>query len=188
MNWLCDSAELIAGAWLSSAYAGQGIRGDQVPSTGTDGAPPLYLALSLPEDAAKEVRGLVTRWPAGLLDIGEDGGFTYAGASDYFDWRLYVDGVASTTDIGYGVGISRVTLNVGAGGGASFAGAVALDAAQPGGGFSAGAGSSFFGAVQLANDAPGGGFVGLEIAPPLLPARNGSPPARSTSRRRPNLQ
>ncbi len=188
MTWLCDSTELIAGAWLSSAYAGHGIRGDQVPSTGTDGAPPLYLALSLPADAAKEVRGLVTRWPAGLLEISEDGAFTYTGPSDYFEWRLYVDGAASTTDIGYGAGISRVTLNVGAGGGASFSGALTLEAAQPGGGFDAGAGSSFFGAVQLANDAPGGGFVGLEIAPPLLPARNGSPPALSTRRRRQNLQ
>lgn len=160
MTWLCDSAELIAGAWLSSAYAGHGVSGDQVPSTGTDGAPPLYLALSLPADAAKEVRGLVTRWPAGQLDIGEDGGFTYTGASDYCEWRLYVDGVASATDIGYGEGISRVTLNIGAGGAASFTGAVQLDAAQPGGSFGGGAPSSFVGAVMLAGAQASGSFAG----------------------------
>lgn len=171
MTWLCDSAELIAGAWLSSAYAGHGILGDQVPSTGTDGAPPLYQALSLPADAAKEVRGLVTRWPTnGLLDIGEDGAFTYTGGSDYFDWRLYVDGPASNTDIGYGAGISRVTLDVGAGGTASFTGAVTLDAAQPGGGFNAGVASSFAGSVQLADAAPGGGFFSGQ-APSVPSAR-----------------
>ncbi len=169
MTWLCDSTELIAGAWLSSAYAGHGIRGDQVPSTGTDGAPPLYLALSLPADDAKEVRGLVTRWPAGQLDVGEDGGFTYTGASDYFDWRLYVDGVASATNIGYGAGISRVTLSIGAGGGASFTGAVQLDSALPGGGFSAGSASSFLGAVSLGPALPSGGFFGDASAPAYAP-------------------
>lgn len=171
MTWLCESAELISGAWLSSAYPGHGILGDHVPSTGTDGAPPLYQALSLPADAAKEVRGLVTRWPAnGTLDIGEDGGFTYTGAGDYFDWRLYVDGAASTTDIGFGAGISRVTLIVGAGGAAMFSGAVTLDAAQPGGSFSAGGASSFAGAAQMADAAPGGAFFSGE-APSVSSAR-----------------
>lgn len=123
--WLCDSSELISGAWLTSGYEGHGVLGGNIPSTGLDGPSALYGAVTLPGDAAKEIRGLITRWPvSGTLTIAEDGAFTYTGTSDYFDFALYVDGVASTPDIGYGAGVCRIFLAVGSGG--SFSGSLSL--------------------------------------------------------------
>lgn len=117
MTWLCDTTELVPGGWLSSLYAGHGVRGADVPSTGTDGPSALYPCLTLPADNDVEVRGFITRWPTlGTLDIAEDGSFIYVGATDYFEFRLFADGVASTADIGFGPGIVRVTLGVGVGG------------------------------------------------------------------------
>lgn len=114
MTWLCDTAELVPGGWLSSLYAGHGVRGADVPSTGTDGPSALYPCLSLPADNDVEVRGYITRWPTlGTLDIAEDGSFIYVGATDYFEFRLHAAGPASTTDIGFGPGIVRVSLGVG---------------------------------------------------------------------------
>ena len=118
MTWLCDSTELVSGAWLASAYPGHGVLGMDVPSDGTDGPSALYGVLSLPADNNVEVRGYITRWPTnGTLTIDEDGSFTYTGTTDYFEFQLFADGVASTVDIGYGAGISRITLQVGAGSG-----------------------------------------------------------------------
>lgn len=126
-SWLCDSSELISSSWLTSLYEGHGVLGADIPSTGLDGPSALYDAVTLPGDAAKEIRGLITRWPvSGTLTIAEDGAFTYTGTSDYFDFALYVDGVASTTDIGYGAGVCRIFLAVGSGG--SFSGSLSLAA------------------------------------------------------------
>ena len=114
MTWLCDSTELVSGAWLASAYPGHGVLGVNVPNDGTDGPSALYGVLSLPADNNVEVRGYITRWPTnGTLTIDEDGSFTYTGTTDYFEFQLFADGVASTVDIGYGAGISRITLQVG---------------------------------------------------------------------------
>lgn len=162
--WLCDSAELISGAWLSSAYAGHGILGVNVPSTGIDGPPYLYPALNLPADNGVEVRGLITRWPTnGVLTPGEDGVFTYDGASDYFEFLIYADAIPSAVDIGFGPGISRITLNVGGDGGGSFSGAVALDGATVSGSFSGGSVSNFTGSVQLGNVGATGSFTGAVV-------------------------
>jgi len=91
-----------------------GVLGSLVPSTGLSGAGYLYAGLSLPADDSKEVRGPITRWPTnGTLTVYEDSSFTYAGTTDYALYALYVDGVASTTDIGYGAGIGRLDLVVG---------------------------------------------------------------------------
>lgn len=124
MTWLCDTTELVPTGWLSSLYPGHGVRGADVPSTGTDGPSALYPCLSLPADADVEVRGFITRRPTmGTLDVAEDGSFVYVGASDYFEFRLHAGGPASTTDIGFGPGIVRVSLAVGTGGSAFGAGA-----------------------------------------------------------------
>ena len=56
--------------------AGLGVRGDAVPSDGEAGAGYLYAGLSLPADAAKEVRGPITRWPSGTLLVYEDSSLT----------------------------------------------------------------------------------------------------------------
>jgi hypothetical protein len=78
-----------------------------------DGPSYLYGALSLPADAAKEIRGPITRWPAGSLTVYEDGSFVYVGPTDYALYQLYVDGIASAVDIGYGPGIGYVGFTVG---------------------------------------------------------------------------
>ena len=118
MTWLCDSTGLISGRWLASAYTGHGVLGVNVPSEGTDGPSALYGVLSLPADNNVEVRGFITRWPTnGTLTIDEDGQFKYTGTTDYFEFQLFADGVASTVDIGYGAGISRIILQVGSGSG-----------------------------------------------------------------------
>jgi hypothetical protein len=72
--------------------------------------------VSLPADNGKEIRGYVTRWPAAPLDIDDDGTFTYSGAPDYFEFALYADGAANTSDIGFGAGISRIWLGTEPGG------------------------------------------------------------------------
>ena len=89
-----DSASLIAGA-LVVGDTGHGVLGALIPATGDDGPSFLYNDLSLPADANKEIRGLITRWaPAGTLVVYEDGSFTYEGPSTDFDYQLYVDGIA----------------------------------------------------------------------------------------------
>lgn len=114
MSAISDTTSLVPGGARSSLYAGHGVRGDAIPSTGTDGPSYLSPCVTLPADAAVEVRGYITRWPTlGTLTPAEDGSFVYIGASDYFDFRLYADGVASTADIGFGAGIVRVYLTVG---------------------------------------------------------------------------
>lgn len=117
MTWLCDSAELVSGGWLTSAYAGHGIRGDQVPSSGISGAPPLYNDLTLPADAAAEVRALVLTNPAaGTLEVDEDSSFYFYGAPDgTYTWTYayYKDGafVANNT-VTIVVGAGTVTLTI----------------------------------------------------------------------------
>lgn len=89
-----DTASLIVGA-VVCGDRGHGVLGSQIPATGENGASFLYNDLSLPADADKEIRGLITRWPAaGVLYVYEDGSFTYTGPSTDFEYQLYVDGVA----------------------------------------------------------------------------------------------
>lgn len=115
MTWLCDSTELVTGGWLTSAYAGHGIRGDQVPSSGVSGPPPLYNDLTLPADNAAEVRALVLTNPSsGTLEVDEDSSFYFYGAPDgTYTWTYayYKDGafVANNT-VTIVVGSASVTL------------------------------------------------------------------------------
>lgn len=74
---------------------GLGVLAEAVPSTGEHGAGYLYNDLSFPADNGKEVRGEITRWPAGTLFAYEDSSFTYSGITDYFEYQLYVDGVST---------------------------------------------------------------------------------------------
>lgn len=74
---------------------GLGVLAENVPSTGEHGAGYLYNDLSFPADNGKEVRGEITRWPAGTLFAFEDSSFTYTGSTDFFEYQLYVDGVAT---------------------------------------------------------------------------------------------
>lgn len=147
-----------------------GTPGSQVPSEGANGPGYLYAGLSLPADAAVEVRGPITRWPAGTLTVYEDSSFSYVGASDYALYRLYQDGVASTVDIGYGPGIGRIELSVGAAG-ATLSGNATLGAIVASGGFSSGAvsvlgGNAVLGAIVASGLMAGTGTAQVS-APPL---------------------
>lgn len=103
MSCRVDTAPLLAGACVVSLYAGHGVRGDQVPSTGTHGPSPIYNDLALPGDAAKEYRWAIVTPPAsGSLVIYEDGSYAYTppgGTVDLtasYTYRLWQDG----TDLG----------------------------------------------------------------------------------------
>jgi hypothetical protein len=97
MSWSCDSTELFAGAWLTSAYPGLGVPGSLVPSSGDSGPAYLYNDLALPADANAEVTGRILSWPsAGTLTVNEDSSFIFSGASDgsySFTYQARFDGV-----------------------------------------------------------------------------------------------
>ena len=133
-----------------------GVLGSLVPSSGLSGAGYLYAGLSLPADASKEVRGPITRWPTnGTLTAYEDSSFTYTGTTDYALYALYVDGVTSSTDIGFGPGIGKLDLQIGVGGGA-LSGGVTLDGATASGALAGNNPSALGGNVDLASVSPGG--------------------------------
>lgn len=91
-----------------------GVLAEDVPSTGLSGAGYLYAGLSFPADTGKRVRGVITRWPTlGTFTPNVDSSFDYLGATDYALFCVYTDGVASSTDVGYGAGIGRIELLVG---------------------------------------------------------------------------
>ena len=166
MSWLCDTAELVPAGWLSSRYVGHGALAENIPATGIDGPSALFGAITLPADNGKEIRGYITRWPAAPLLIDEDGAFTYGGSPDYFDFALYVDGVASAVDIGFGPGISRIWLGMEAGG--AFFGSLALDPAIASGMFTGpAAGGSFLGAILLGDAIASGSFSGSSPSGPI---------------------
>lgn len=96
MSWRSDTAQLIAGKWVSSVYPGHGILGSVVRATlgaGENGAAPLYDDWDSAADDNKEFRLLIERWPVnGTLTIGEDSVLSYSGTADYATGRLFVDG------------------------------------------------------------------------------------------------
>lgn len=135
---------------------GLGVLGSLVPSGGLDGAGYLYAGLSLPADDDKEVRGPITRWPSGTLTVYEDSSFSYTGSTDYALYALYVDGAASTDDIGYGAGIGRLELGVGVT--ADLSGGVTLGDVSPSGTFADAGPSGLSGAVSLSSITVAGTF------------------------------
>jgi hypothetical protein len=175
MSWLCDTTELVPAGWLSSRYAGHGVLAEDIPSTGLDGPSPLYGAVTLPADNGKEIRGYLTRWPAAPLDIEEDGTFSYSGAPDYFEFALYADGAANTSDIGFGPGISRIWLGTEPGG--AFSGSITLDGVTLSASFTgATAAGQFDGAVSLDGVAVAGSFTGAAASSPIArPISDGAP-------------
>lgn len=132
MSFFCDDVDTALGGYHTSAYTGLGLPGADVPAGGTDGASVLYPCLTLPADAAVEVFAQLTRLPTlGTLTFEEDGSLIYAGSTDYLEFRLWVDGIASTTNIGYGAGVVRVSLAVG--GASAFTGGAVLGRVVAGG-------------------------------------------------------
>lgn len=106
MSWLSPASEVVTG-WLSSGYAGHGILGADIPSTGDNGGSPVLNDSISP---TAEYRWTVETPPAsGTLSVFEDCSFEYdnATAGTYnFVYRLYEDGVSQ--------GTATVTLQIGA--------------------------------------------------------------------------
>jgi hypothetical protein len=140
--------------------AGLGLAGSLIPSEGLDGPGYLYAGLSLPDDAAREIRGPITRWPAGTLTVFEDSSFHYTGPTDYALFRVYVDGVALTDDIGNGPGIGLIFLGVGAEQ-PTLSGTAALDDIQPGGALETIAASQLAGGAALDDLTAAGSLASL---------------------------
>lgn len=94
MSIRVDSASLITGS-VVVGVSGLGIKAENIPSSGDNGASFLYNDLSFPSDNGKEIRGRITNWPSsGTFTVNEDGSFYYLGSSNSFSYQLYVDGVA----------------------------------------------------------------------------------------------
>lgn len=85
-----DTASLISGS-LVIGDDGHGVLGADVP------APSFFRSrVTLPADAGKEFRALITRWPpVGVFTPYEDGTYVYVGIDTDFDYQLYIDGLAS---------------------------------------------------------------------------------------------
>lgn len=163
MSYFCDDVDAALGGYHTTAYTGLGLRGDAVPSTGADGPSVLYPCLSLPADSAVEVFAQTTRLPTlGTLAFEEDGSFIYTGSSDYLRFRLWVDGVASNTNIGYGPGIVDVALNVGLP--SAFTAGATLGGVQAAGSLGTNR-SAVIGGATLAAIRAGGALRSLSNAP-----------------------
>lgn len=151
---------LLAGAYAFGA-PGLGVLAELVASGGLDGAGYPYAGLSFPADNGKEISAVITRWPTlGTLTVYPDFSFSYTGATDYALYELRVDGVTSTTDIGYGPGIGRFELIVGGGDGGTLSGSVPLDPVLMGGGLDGAVVSDLGGGVVLDAAQADGELVG----------------------------
>lgn len=83
MTCRVDTAPLISGRCIVSAYSGHGVLGSDVPSAGTHGPSLLYQHISLPADASNEFRWVPSVTPSsGTLDLGENSSFTLTGAAN----------------------------------------------------------------------------------------------------------
>jgi hypothetical protein len=123
MSIRVDTASLISGS-IVCGNRGLGVLASTVPSTGDDGPGYIYNDLSLPGDAAKEVRGLILTVPTdGLFYAYEDSSFAFTGAatgSYTFTYRLFSDGADEGTatgylTVGYVVGLTGLSATIAAG-------------------------------------------------------------------------
>ncbi|MEY2689767.1 MAG: hypothetical protein RL375_3966 [Pseudomonadota bacterium] len=161
--------ELLAGAYGYGA-PGLGVLAELIAADGLAGPGYAYGAVSLPADNGREISAVITRWPTlGTLTVYPDFSFDYVGATDYALYQLRVDGVDSTTDIGYGPGVGRFELVVGAGDGGTLSGNVAADAALAAGALASDGPSSLGGNVTADPATAGGSMVGdiTGVLPPM---------------------
>lgn len=109
MSTRVDTASLILGS-IVIGVPGHGVLAELIPSSGERGAAYAYNDLELPGDRGKEIRTLITTWPAlGKLYAYEDTSFVFDGpdGTHTFQYQLYVNGLAVgapvTTTISIGV-------------------------------------------------------------------------------------
>lgn len=111
MSIRVDSSPLIAGA-VVVGVPGLGVLAENVPTTGEHGGGIAAKWLG-PEDAGKEVRVLVTSWPAvGSLFVFEDTSFDYDGESTSFSAQLYLDDVAVGTPQPVTIAVGGVDIEI----------------------------------------------------------------------------
>lgn len=178
---LVDDVGLFDDALCCSMWPGLGIPGSQIPTAG-DFASPMANDISLPADAAVELRMALVSADAGLtVTLYDDGSVLQSAAqAGAYDWsyELYADGVdQGAVPVQVTLGATSATLAASAGGSAggsvSLAGSPAqLDAA--GGGESSGT-VSLDTQIPLAGAAGGtsGGAATLGGAPASLAAVGG---------------
>ena len=153
-----DTAPLIAGACVVSAYSGHGIRGADVPSSGANGPAILFAGLGLPAENEDEFRALILTRPGTLpgLVIGEDSSLDSGAAPPdgvhTGTWRGYKNGVS------YGPDPSTYTITIGSAGG-ELSGGATLDDASAGGGMGGGAPSQLSGGATLDGPGAAGGLT-----------------------------
>ncbi len=92
MSWRSDTAQLTSG-WTSSLYAGHGILGGDVPTSGTQDRPSLiYSTFDGNLNVSAEYRLLGVSVPAGFT-LAEDGSGSFSGESGgVMTFRPFVDG------------------------------------------------------------------------------------------------
>ncbi|MCG8608952.1 MAG: hypothetical protein MI864_00310 [Pseudomonadales bacterium] len=110
MSIRVDTSPLISSS-LIVGNSGHGVLAENIPSSGENGAGYTYNDLSLPADNGKEIRGeIVTEPVSGTFFAYEDTSFEFSAndGSYFFEYQLYVDGVATGS-------ATRVDLIVGGG-------------------------------------------------------------------------
>lgn len=110
MSIRVDTSPLISSS-LVVGNSGHGVLAENIPSSGENGAGYTYNDLSLPADNGKEIRGeIVTEPVSGTFFAYEDTSFEFSAndGSYFFEYQLYVDGVATGS-------ATRVDLIVGGG-------------------------------------------------------------------------
>lgn len=98
-----------------------GVKGQLIPSIGTNGPAYTYNDLTLPDDNDKEIRGFILTFPEdGNLVAYEDTSFSFTSANDgtyYFQYQLYEDGLAigepATVTLQVGTASNNITTIVG---------------------------------------------------------------------------
>jgi len=161
---LVDSSGIFDDALCCSMWAGLGIPGDQVPTTGDN---PSHLAndVTLPADAAVEVRSVPVSAQAGhvltYLDSGGLTGTATAPGTYEFVYALYADGVFInnvTSSVTYGPAAAQLSASGGgSSGGSATLGGGAASLSASGGGSSGGSASL---SVGNGLSASGGGTSG----------------------------
>ena len=114
MSWVSNPDQVLSSGWLSSVYAGLGILGADIPTTGDNGGSPV---LNDGINPSSEYRwALVTPPAAGTFMPYENLTFEFSGAPDGIYsavYRLWEDGVdQSTATITLQVGPSYTTISV----------------------------------------------------------------------------
>ena len=174
MSWHCDSTERFAGAWLTSAYAGAGIAGVNVPSTGANGPSDLYPPLTLPADNAVEVNGITLTVPSvGTFVRQENGEWTFSGAPA----GVYTYSFGLSADY---VFVGNVTNSITVGGPVQISCSLVADDAVISAAFAAGSSTTDISLALQGGDA----IISASLyVPPVVNTVPGTIPSSTTSTR-----